>query len=170
MAGVRAAAACAPDFSELTVANRVLSVGDPKRAELIAEQLDGGLAACFRLATNRGFITHTGTYRGVPVTVCATGMGVAMVDFLVRELLAVLDGTLVIARFGTCGTPQPHVPLGTIAVATGGNKRACVCVCVRAMSHVRALRRCHIVPSQRERLGVPQPRAAVLGDARTRTG
>ncbi len=49
----------------------------------------------------------------------ATGMGVAMIDFLVREALAVLDGTLLIVRFGTCGTPVASLPIGKVAVATG---------------------------------------------------
>lgn len=37
-------------------------------------------------------------------------------DFLVREVRAVVDGPMVIMRFGTCGTVDPTVKVGTIAV------------------------------------------------------
>ncbi len=37
-------------------------------------------------------------------------------DFLVREVRAVVDGPMVIMRFGTCGTVDPNVKVGTIAV------------------------------------------------------
>ncbi len=39
-----------------------------------------------------------------------------MVDFLVRETRAVVDGKMVFARFGTCGSPQQHIPIGTVVV------------------------------------------------------
>ncbi len=39
-----------------------------------------------------------------------------MMDFLVREVRAVVDGPMVIMRFGTCGTVDPSVKVGTIAV------------------------------------------------------
>ncbi len=47
------------------VANRVLSVGDSARAERIAKLFDGGKAKV--VVAPRGFVTHTGTYNGVPV-------------------------------------------------------------------------------------------------------
>jgi uridine phosphorylase len=39
-----------------------------------------------------------------------------MMDFLVREVRAVVEGPMVIMRFGTCGTVDPAVKVGTIAV------------------------------------------------------
>lgn len=40
-----------------------------------------------------------------------------MVDFMVRESRAIVSGPLAIIRLGTCGTPKPDVPVGSIAVA-----------------------------------------------------
>ncbi len=34
----------------------------------------------------RGFVTHTGKFNGVPVSIVATGMGIAMADFVAREV------------------------------------------------------------------------------------
>jgi uridine phosphorylase len=40
-----------------------------------------------------------------------------MVDFMVRESRAIVDGPLAIVRLGTCGTPNPAIPVGSIAIA-----------------------------------------------------
>lgn len=40
-----------------------------------------------------------------------------MVDFMVRESRAIVSGPLAVVRLGTCGTPKPEVPVGSIAVA-----------------------------------------------------
>jgi len=97
------------------VANRILSVGDAGRAKLIAGFLDDPQNVL--IISNRGFIVFTGTYNNVPISIIATGMGVAMIDFVVRECRAVVEGTMVIIRFGTCGTLQPTIPIGSIVVA-----------------------------------------------------
>jgi len=98
------------------VANRVLSVGEVRRAALLANFFDDP-AKSFSISSSRGFVIHTGRIKGVPVSIVATGMGVPMIDFLVREARAVVDGKMVMARFGTCGSPQEHIPIGTV-VAT----------------------------------------------------
>ncbi|KAJ8604973.1 hypothetical protein CTAYLR_006905 [Chrysophaeum taylorii] len=51
----------------------------------------------------RGFVTYTGTYRNTEVSVIATGMGAAMMDFVVREARFVVEGPMAIVRLGTCG-------------------------------------------------------------------
>jgi uridine phosphorylase len=101
------------------VANRVLSVGDPRRASLLATFFDDP-SKSFMRASTRGFVIHTGTRKGVPLSIVATGMGIPMIDFVVRECRAIVDGPMVIARFGTCGTPQPNIPIGSISVASLG--------------------------------------------------
>ena len=100
------------------VAPRILSVGDAGRAERIAALLDGGCATT-RVVSTRGFVTHTGTYRGTPISVIATGMGIAMIDFVVRETRSLLEGPMAILRFGTCGGLR-DTPAGTIVVASHG--------------------------------------------------
>jgi len=90
-------------------------VGDSGRAKMLAGYLDDPQSLL--IVSNRGFTVYTGTYKKVPMSVIATGMGVAMVDFLIRECRAVIDGPMVVIRFGTCGTPQSVVPVGSLMVA-----------------------------------------------------
>jgi len=97
------------------VANRILSVGDLGRAKLIVEMLDD--PANVLIVSNRGFTVFTGSFNKVPITIIATGMGVAMMDFLVRETRAVIEGPMVVLRFGTCGALQQSIPIGSIVVA-----------------------------------------------------
>jgi len=53
--------------------------------------------------STRGFTTYTGLHQGTPVSIIATGMGTAMIDFVIRETRAIVDGEMAIFRFGTCG-------------------------------------------------------------------
>jgi uridine phosphorylase len=99
------------------VCNRILSVGDPQRAALIAKMLDNHEKAFVR-ASNRGFVVYTGKKNKIPVTIIATGMGIAMMDFVVRESRAVVDGPMIMIRFGTCGSINPNFRIGSIAVCT----------------------------------------------------
>jgi uridine phosphorylase len=97
------------------VANRILSVGDASRAKMLSLMLDN--PTNLLIISNRGFTVYTGTFQKVPITIIATGMGVAMVDFLVRECRAVVDGTMCIIRYGTCGTPAPTIKVGSVVVS-----------------------------------------------------
>jgi len=101
------------------VANRVITVGAPSRAEIIASFFDKGTEVK-RIASSRGFLTLTGTYQGTPVSVIAIGMGPAMMDFFVRETRAVVSGPMAIIRFGTCGGLVDGTKPGTIGVASQG--------------------------------------------------
>ena len=56
------------------VANRVLTVGDHVRARRIAKLLDSEEECghpIFEKSSQRGFLTITGRYKGVPVTIMA---------------------------------------------------------------------------------------------------
>ncbi|KAG0054743.1 hypothetical protein BGZ83_010526 [Gryganskiella cystojenkinii] len=95
------------------LANRVITVGDPVRAMILARSLDGVDPATpaktvpsnlFSLASHRGFLTITGRYKGVPVSIVAIGMGISMMDFFVRECRAVVDGPMIMIRLGSCGS------------------------------------------------------------------
>jgi len=55
------------------------------------------------------------------VSIIATGMGIAMIDFVVRETRAVVEGDMVIIRLGTCGTPDINVNVGSVAIASKGS-------------------------------------------------
>lgn len=65
------------------LANRILTVGDPARAIVLSLFLDGVdrentppktvPANLFSFASHRGFLTITGRYKGVPVSIVAIG-------------------------------------------------------------------------------------------------
>ncbi|KAJ2731579.1 hypothetical protein IW152_004447 [Coemansia sp. BCRC 34962] len=79
----------------------------------MAQQLD---SIVFEHSSHRGFLTITGVYRGVPLSIVAIGMGTSMMDFFVRETRMVVDGPLSIVRFGSCGSICDAKP-GDIIVA-----------------------------------------------------
>lgn len=82
------------------LANRLLSVGSISRARLLASMLQD----CTTISSPRGFTVFTGSWHETPISVVATGMGHAMMDFLVREARHVLQGPVAVARLGTCGS------------------------------------------------------------------
>ncbi|KAJ1959096.1 hypothetical protein IWQ62_004748 [Dispira parvispora] len=98
------------------VCNRIITVGDPERARKLAQLLDQTQPP-FTLLSHRGFYTVTGTYQGVPVSIVAIGMGMAMMDFFVREIRAVVDGPMAILRLGSCGSTDV-AGVGDIIVPT----------------------------------------------------
>jgi len=116
------------------VANRVVTVGDHYRAFQIAEYFDNVTREdltikesgpfkvsndhIFMYMSKRNFLTITGTYKGVPVSVVAICMGMPMMDFFIRETRHVVKGPMAIIRFGSCGTIK-DIETGSIAVATG---------------------------------------------------
>ncbi|CAG8608800.1 6077_t:CDS:2 [Ambispora leptoticha] len=88
------------------VANRIITVGEPSRARTIAKLLDDN-SPILTIESDRGFFIKTGCYQGVPISIVSIGMGLAMMDFFVREVRAVVDGPLIIIRFGSCGSIGP---------------------------------------------------------------
>lgn len=79
------------------VANRILTVGDPNRAELLSNFLDKN-NSIFILSSKRGFTTYTGTFQGIPISIIATGMGIPMMDFVVRETREIVQGEMAFIR------------------------------------------------------------------------
>ncbi|KAL0959207.1 hypothetical protein HGRIS_014487 [Hohenbuehelia grisea] len=103
------------------VANRIITVGSPSRAETIALLFDAQPKP-FRLSSERGFLTITGRYQGVPVSVVSIGMGSPNMDFFVREVRECISGDMAIIRLGSCGG-LIDVPVGSVVVP-----KACVSV------------------------------------------
>ena len=103
------------------LADNVILVGDPGRVDMIAEYLD---EKEFR-HQSREFVSVTGKYKGVRMTVLSTGIGTDNIDIVMNELdaLANIDfrtrevkpehRTLNILRIGTSGAIQPDIPLGS---------------------------------------------------------
>ncbi|KAH0578128.1 hypothetical protein H2248_004093 [Termitomyces sp. 'cryptogamus'] len=96
------------------VANRIVTVGSPSRAQAIAAFFDKEIKP-FVLSSERGFLTITGRFKNVPVSVISIGMGSANMDFFVREVRECLSGDMVIVRLGSCGA-LIDVPVGTVVV------------------------------------------------------
>jgi uridine phosphorylase len=48
-------------------------------------------SSLFELYSERGFLTLSGTYKSVPVSIVSIGMGAPNMDFFVREAREVLD-------------------------------------------------------------------------------
>src|SRR5215203_6646005 len=96
------------DFAE-----SVLLPGDPRRATYIADNFFEDA----RLVTEeRGMLGYTGTYKGVPVSVQATGMGCPSAAIVTEELIQL--GARNLLRVGTCGGYSPDLRLGDLIVAT----------------------------------------------------
>jgi DeoD family purine-nucleoside phosphorylase len=96
------------DFAE-----SVLLPGDPLRAKYIAETFfeDAKL-----VTEERGMLGYTGTYRGKPVSVQATGMGCPSASIVTEELIQL--GVRNLLRVGTCGGYSRELRLGDLIVAT----------------------------------------------------
>ncbi len=92
------------------VAPYVLLPGDPGRVETIARTWDEAR----HVATNREYVTYTGTYRGAPISCTSTGIGAPSTSIAMEELARC--GARTFIRVGTCGTVQPDIPNGTMAI------------------------------------------------------
>ncbi|KAG7394799.1 hypothetical protein PHYBOEH_004651 [Phytophthora boehmeriae] len=101
------------------VASRIVSVGSLSRAKILAQLLDDAKYETFESA--RGFTTFTGAFKGIHVSVIATGMGTPNMDFVVRETKAIVDGPMAIIRFGTCGSVRGQVIPGSVVVGGKGS-------------------------------------------------
>jgi purine-nucleoside phosphorylase len=95
----------------------VLIPGDPNRATWIAEKFDGGLAASRQVNSHRGLLGYTGAFKGVPVSVQASGMGAPSMSIVVEELLRL--GARRLIRVGTCGGIGRGIKTGDIVIASG---------------------------------------------------
>ncbi len=93
-------------------AEACLLPGDPLRAQYIAETF---LDDADRKNRERGMLGFTGTYRGRPVSVQATGMGCPSAAIVMEELVRL--GVKRMLRVGTCGGLQPDLELGDLVVA-----------------------------------------------------
>ncbi|KAH7890252.1 nucleoside phosphorylase domain-containing protein [Phlebopus sp. FC_14] len=96
------------------VANRIVTVGSISRAEGIAKHLDPSPRP-FSLSSERGFLTITGRYGGVPVSIVSIGMGAPNVDFFIREVRECVRGDMLVIRLGSCGC-LTDLPVGCLVL------------------------------------------------------
>lgn len=95
------------------IAPTVLMPGDPLRARWAAETF---LDAPRCVTEVRGMLGYTGTWRGHPVTVQGSGMGMPSLSIYANELIREYGVTTLI-RIGSCGAMQPHVALRDVILA-----------------------------------------------------
>ncbi len=112
------------------LAKQVFVCGDPARADTIAAHFD----TIEHKAHNREYVIRTGTYKDMPVTVIATGIGtdnneIALIEAFglnefnlkTREKKNLKDiQPLTIIRIGTCGGVQPENECGDLAISSYG--------------------------------------------------
>ena len=96
-------------------AKTVLMPGDPLRAKFIAETF----LTDPKLVNNvRGVQGYTGTYKGVPVSVMASGMGMPSIGIYSYELYTQYDVENII-RVGSAGAMRADLELGSVVAGQG---------------------------------------------------
>ncbi|WP_274941517.1 purine-nucleoside phosphorylase [Chordicoccus furentiruminis] len=99
------------------IARIVLMPGDPNRAEKLAKEW---LDSPHLYTKVRGILGFTGTYKGFPVSVQASGMGIPSIAIYSWELYHVY-GVDAVIRIGTCGGMVPKVRMGDLVLAEGSS-------------------------------------------------
>ena len=89
------------------IAPIVLLPGDPLRAKYVADNM---LTAGKLVSNTRGINFFTGTYKDVPVTIGASGMGCPSIGIYSYELYTEYD-VKCIMRIGTCGSYMRGIKL-----------------------------------------------------------
>lgn len=95
------------------LAPRALVVGDPQRAARAAGMLD----RAEQVGNNREYLTFTGTYAGVQLTIASHGIGGPAASVCFSELFQA--GVQTVIRAGTCGALVESIEDGQLILATG---------------------------------------------------
>jgi len=104
---------CAPG----ELAPYILTCGDPFRARSIARRL----TRVEMRRKNREFLTYTGIYQNIPVSVMATGIGApASAIAIVEAANCVAPVTFI--RLGTCGALQADIAVGDLVITASARR------------------------------------------------
>lgn len=93
------------------ISRYVLCPGSQSRAKKIAEQFDN----CVTVSEERGIVVYSGTYKGVFMTSCGTGMGGPATAIAIEELGHLGADTFI--RVGSCGALQEGQKAGDVIIA-----------------------------------------------------
>jgi uridine phosphorylase len=93
------------------VAEFIMLVGDPARAAMVADLLDEVELE----RRQREFVTYTGRYQGMPLSVVAIGMGAGNAEIAVIELCQCTRQPTML-RCGTSGGLAPDIGLGDLVI------------------------------------------------------
>lgn len=103
-------------------AKTVLMPGDPLRAKHIAETY---LTDYRQVNSVRGILGYTGLYKGKPVSVMASGMGMPSISIYSHELFEGY-GVENIIRVGTAGALNKDLKIGDIVVGMGASTNSAI--------------------------------------------
>lgn len=92
------------------VAKYVLLPGDPGRVKTIIKYLDEAK----EVSNNREFLTYTGKYQGIKISVTSTGIGSPSTAIAIEELANI--GAEVFIRIGTCGALKEGINSGDLII------------------------------------------------------
>ncbi|QQA42433.1 purine-nucleoside phosphorylase [Pelagovum pacificum] len=95
------------------IAETVLMPGDPYRARWAAETF---LESAELVNETRGMLGFTGTWRGHPVTIQGSGMGMPSLSIYANELIRDY-GAKTLIRIGSCGGMQSDVGIRDVILA-----------------------------------------------------
>lgn len=100
------------EFAEL-----VLMPGDPLRAQALAQ----GYLENPRLVNSvRNMLGYTGTWKGMPVSIMGSGMGMPSISIYAHELFDYYDVQRIV-RVGTCGGLHEDMQLGDMVLASASS-------------------------------------------------
>ncbi len=94
------------------VGRYVLLPGDPERVPIIAKYWDKH----WYVSSHREFVTYSGYYKGVFLSVTSTGIGAPSTAIAVEELARV--GAEVFIRVGTTGALKREIGIGDLIIST----------------------------------------------------
>jgi purine-nucleoside phosphorylase len=104
------------------IAESILLPGDPLRAKFIAENW---LEEPVRFNEIRNMFGYTGRYKGAPVSVMGTGMGMPSLSIYVNELLRDY-GLRRLLRVGTCGSVLEKVKVRDLVLGISASTDSAV--------------------------------------------
>lgn len=93
-------------------AKTVLMPGDPLRAKFIAENFLDNAKCVTRV---RNILGYTGTYKGQPISVMGSGMGIPSISIYATELYKDY-GVENIIRIGSCGAVRDEINVGDVII------------------------------------------------------
>ncbi|MDR2193336.1 MAG: purine-nucleoside phosphorylase [Treponema sp.] len=99
------------------IAETILLPGDPLRAKFIAETF---LENARQYTAVRNIFGYTGVYKGAPVSVQGTGMGIPSISIYVHELFQEYNVQRAI-RIGTAGAIQEDLAVRDVIMATAAS-------------------------------------------------
>lgn len=96
------------------IAKTILMPGDPLRAKFISENY---IESAKQINAVRGMLGYTGTYKGKPVTIMGSGMGIPSIGIYSFELFTKFEVENII-RIGSCGAYSEDLDLYDVILCT----------------------------------------------------